>query len=96
MATTHELAAATLLDVITCLKEGQRIQEEAQRTNVQIQQTLVAILEGQSRIEAQLEAVTRRTNGHEHKFRVLESANVDHEARIAALEARPHRPSRAG
>lgn len=89
MSTKDELAAATLLDVITCLKQGQCIQEAMQRTNVQIQQTLVAILEGQTRISEQIELGVSRGNRHERKI-------DEHEARIAALEKNTHRPARAG
>jgi hypothetical protein len=89
MATKDELAAATLLDVITCLKQGQCIQEAMQRTNVQIQQTLVAILEGQTRISQQIELGVSRSNSLERRL-------DGHEARISALEKGAGRPARAG
>jgi len=89
MVTKDELAAATLLDVITCLKQGQCIQEAMQRTNVQIQQTLVAILDGQTRISQQIELGVSRSNSLERRL-------DGHETRISALEKGAGRPARAG
>jgi len=94
--TKDELAAATLLDVITELKQNREVSEK-------IAVTLVQILEGQTQLGEQIGEVVARANRHERRqaesegrIRVLESGQGNHEERIAALETNPHRPARTG
>lgn len=94
--TKGQLTAATLLDVITVLKQGQEIQAETARTNAKISETLVEILQGQNEIKEQIRLGVMRGNEHSRDIGVLKSAKADHEKRIQALEKSPVRPARAG
>ena len=94
--TKDELAAATLLDVITELRQNREVSEK-------IAITLVQILEGQTQLGEQMQASVSRANQHERKqaesegkIRVLESAKDNHEKRLSALEKGANRPARAG
>lgn len=94
--TKDELAAATLLDVITELRQNREVSEK-------IAITLVQILEGQTQLGEQMQAAVARANRHERKqaesevkIRVLESAKDSHEKRISALEKGSSRPARTG
>lgn len=94
--TKDELAAATLLDVITELRQNREVSEK-------IAITLVQILEGQTQLGEQMQAAVARANRHERKqaesegkIRVLESAKDSHEKRISALEKSSSRPARTG
>lgn len=87
--TKGQLTAATLLDVITVLKQGQEIDRATLKTNAEMQALLVELRDGQARMEETLENVTKRTSGHAHRLE-------DHETRIQKLEKSPFRPARTG
>lgn len=94
--TKDELAAATLLDVITELRQNREVSEK-------IALTLVQILEGQTQLGEQTGQVVARANQHERRqaesegrIRVLESSDKNHEERISALETGANRPARTG
>lgn len=87
--TKGQLTAATLLDVITVLKQGQEIDLATLKTNAEMQALLVELRDGQGRIEAELQNVTKRTNSHQHQL-------SDHETRLQKLEKNPLRPVRTG
>lgn len=94
--TKDELAAATLLDVITELRQNREVTEK-------IALTLVKILEGQTQLGEQMQAAVTRANAHERRqaesegrIRVLESSDKNHEERISAIEKSSGRPARTG
>ncbi len=87
--TKDELAAATLLDVITELKQNREVSEK-------MALTLVQILEGQNQMAEQIGGVVARANRHERRIADSEGKIRTHEARIQALETRPDRPARTG